>query len=429
MISYAFKRVSRNWKFFTALIVGILISTTLFTGINVGSDIIAMEALNDTLKDAKVDILANVYKNMNSSSIVDLKEEMRGLEYVREVEPIFRKVYSMDNYSYPLTLFSLMENSSFLKGLDVVEGKDTLGPNEAWVEIGSMDLGLLKIGDNVTIDVGIYWNDGTIKRMKLTLRIVGYVHLPNDVLEASLGYFISPSVISGYLRNLKYNLLVVNLNETVLPTLDKLYELKKSSEVSILLKPITLAIFLEREEIASIYDVDYFLEKLLDLEYKLNLMLSPYDGNLFNYIRMVVEGYRNFAMSLNFSFMISSLPVLLIAVVSTKTAAEISFNLRRREIGLLFVKGFKRRSVFIMFLLEAIFIGIVTSFLGLLLGGFIIPYLVIPEFDPSLSISHASADLIVLTIFVGLAFALISTFSPAIKASKLKVIDALKEYV
>ncbi|MHA1596335.1 MAG: FtsX-like permease family protein, partial [Candidatus Asgardarchaeia archaeon] len=248
-------------------------------------------------------------------------------------------------------------------------------------------------------------------------------------LEASLGYFISPSVVSGYLRNLRYNLLLVNLNETVLPILDRLYELKKSSEISILLKPIALAVFLEREEIVSIYDVDYFLEKLVDLEYKLNLILSPYDGNSFNYIRIVVEGYRNFATLLNFSFMVSSLPVLLIAVISTKTAAEISFNLRRREIGLLFVKGFKKGSVFIMFLLEATFIGIVTSFLGLLLGGFTIPYFVIPEFDLSLSLNNVSTDLIVLTVFVGLTFALISTFSPAIKASKLKIIDALKEYV
>ncbi|MHA1506417.1 MAG: FtsX-like permease family protein [Candidatus Asgardarchaeia archaeon] len=365
MISYAFKRVGRNWKFFTALIVGILISTTLFTGINVGSDIIATEALNDTLKDARVDILANVYSNLNSTNLRSLEEEIGELEYVENVEPIFRKVYSMDNYGYPLTLFSLRENSSLLEGLEVVEGKSILGQNETWVEVGSMDLDLLRIGDNITIEIGVAWSNGGIKKIKLTLKIVGYVHLPHDVIEASLGYFISPSIISGYLRNLKYNLLIVNLNETIIPALDNLYRLRSSSEISIFLKPITLTIFLEREEIASIYDVDSFLEELTDLEYKLNLILSPYDGISLNYIRMVVEGYRNFATLLNFSFIVSSLPVLLIALISTKTAAEISFNLRRREIGLLFVRGFKKRSVFFLFLLEAMFIGIITSFLGL----------------------------------------------------------------
>jgi len=54
--SYTFKRLVRSWPLFIALLLGIILASTFFAGINVGADAAAWQALSQQLSSIPVDI-------------------------------------------------------------------------------------------------------------------------------------------------------------------------------------------------------------------------------------------------------------------------------------------------------------------------------------------------------------------------------------
>jgi len=54
---YAFKRVIRSWRLFAALLLGVVLASTFFAGINIGADTAAKQALDQQLNQVPVDIV------------------------------------------------------------------------------------------------------------------------------------------------------------------------------------------------------------------------------------------------------------------------------------------------------------------------------------------------------------------------------------
>src|SRR3989337_4423957 len=77
-----------------------------------------------------------------------------------------------------------------------------------------------------------------------------------------------------------------------------------------------------------------------------------------------------------FAFIIAALPVFFVAWYLGSTVSDVSFNLRRREIGLLLTKGFSKRQLWAMFLFEAGLIGLLGGLLGIVLSFSLGPLLV-----------------------------------------------------
>ena len=57
--SYTFKRLVRSWQLFIALLLGIVLASTFFAGINVGADTAAKQALDQELSKALVDVVVS----------------------------------------------------------------------------------------------------------------------------------------------------------------------------------------------------------------------------------------------------------------------------------------------------------------------------------------------------------------------------------
>ena len=136
----------------------------------------------------------------------------------------------------------------------------------------------------------------------------------------------------------------------------------------------------------------------------------------------IINSIMQMTSSLAFGAIIIGMITLLGAVTGLVNIMLVSVNERTREIGVRKALGAKRRSILIQFLLEAILIcqlgGILGTVLGMLngnlltliIGGsFVVPWL-----------------WIIISVIICFVVGIIAGVYPAIKASKLDPVDALR---
>ncbi len=118
---------------------------------------------------------------------------------------------------------------------------------------------------------------------------------------------------------------------------------------------------------------------------------------------------------------------LLVAGVSILNVMLMSTMERTKEIGIMKAVGASRKDILKMFLLEALFLGLIASSAGALLtlgGGYIIMALVFKNASYLLTLS--SMFYVMEGFFFGIATSLIGGMYPAWKASRMKPLDALR---
>jgi len=125
---------------------------------------------------------------------------------------------------------------------------------------------------------------------------------------------------------------------------------------------------------------------------------------------------------------VAGIVTLLIGGIGVMNIMFVSINERIREIGIIKAVGARRRHVFLQFLVESIFITFLAGFTGmfmgcsicLLLGSIELPRLVAaPEIDPLvMAISFFTMSLV----------GVLSGILPALKASRMQVVEALRSY-
>ena len=87
-VSYAFNRVQRSWTLFLALLLGVVLASAFFAGINVGADSMAKRALDQRLSATPVDLTLRYYgwdrehpvpSSDNLTSVVGLASSVAGV--------------------------------------------------------------------------------------------------------------------------------------------------------------------------------------------------------------------------------------------------------------------------------------------------------------------------------------------------------------
>ena len=453
-LSYAFKRVIRSWRLFVALLLGVVLASTFFAGINIGADTAAKQALDQQLSYVPVDIVVrsgwgpvfqqtgtsiSIWSSANATEVADLISGS-DIEGVASTEVISSGGWMIPigdgNKTTYFRVVGISDDSSVYDGLTVTDGSSSLGANETYVWADSPSASDLKIGDVFSVNFSVWFGDEMRippqeNWITLNLTVAGFVELDNKASLIALGYYyyypdtLGPMVVTSQEYVYKEDLLIADWNKTLAKLLDVVYDM--SPQYS----PIEtqILVFLDRASLIGPWDIATSIDKITAITSQINNKVLGWGAHAENYLENVLNNYQFVSQAMRFQFLITALPVFFMAWYMGTTVSDVSLNLRRREIGLLLTKGFSRGQLLRMFLSEAALIGLLGGLIGIGLSLLLSPFFVTATggrwFSGALVIG---TDTAILVVIFSVAITFLSMFRPARKASQLQAVDALREY-
>jgi len=437
-LSYTFKRLIRSWGLFIALFLGIVLASTFFAGVNVGADTAAKQALDQALSQVPVDIYASAYSVLSSNNLTDITQKILNVSGVNEVEVISRvssfQYGTLDGkdtvYTSGFTVVGISNRSRVYDGW--VGGAPSFWEeNKTYVWVDSINADLWEEGSVIPLNITMssYRNGDPIElSLPINLMVAGFVRLEEKALSIAQGsyYYIQPFGLGiVQIQPMPENLLIVSWEETLAPLLDAVYEFSPSYS------PIStdVLVFIDRNSLISVWDIPSSLQKLDVVKRNIDNKIGKYGINTFNNLYSILMMYQFTSSIMRLSFIVVSLPVFFVAWYMGTTISDVSFNLRRREIGLLLTKGFSRRQLLRMFLTEALLIGLAGGVVGIALTLALNPLFVKAVGGEYIGTPLIGIDTAILTVVFSVIITLLVVFGSARRASNMATVDALREYM
>ncbi|MFW9943909.1 MAG: FtsX-like permease family protein [Candidatus Sifarchaeia archaeon] len=431
MFGYALKRVVRGYRLFLALTVGVLVATTFFAGMVVSADVTSREALLNALQDVDYDLRVQANNvTWSNSDMAELEALLQGLPEVSSVD-----VYSKVIYTHNLTtettfdVIGLDPSSSAWSTVEHINGSVTLGANETYIVASSVNASDLSLGQILQVPVTVKTSEFPfIMELELNLTIAGFVDIPertarllNPPRYLNLGFI---QIEIGNWRN--YNLLLVDWESTLLPFIDWYGGYENGTQMFM---TTGYACQLNRDMVINPYDVGGSSSAVNDIVARIEDRTAVFNTDVTNLVGPTLTFVSLMSTILIVAFVSLAAPIIFMSWYSSTMLSDVSYNLRRREFGLLSTKGLGPKSIKRMLVLEGIIIGAIGGIVGLLLGT-ILGHQVVGVAMDNLLLAFTGNPLT--SVFV-IAFALILSYwsvrGPAGRASKLDPLDALKQYV
>ncbi len=430
MLSYAVKRIVRSWKLFVALILGMILAGTFFGGINVGADTIGKQALDRQLANTPVDIKLTAGPSFGGPGVtVPASRFQTAVSHVRQVdgvlsaEPRGRTGVGGINVTFG-TIAAIPDSSVIYKHLTVISGQKPQAPNETLVNTNSPIANNYVVGKILKYQLSAY---GPATNTSISLKIVGFANF-DTVAAVTLGagvYYDSRGVLVAQSQQ---SVLVVSWEQTYARIVDWAYQQSQQG------KPVYgvdayVDVNIDRDRFISPFDIEGSAGRVAQVDARIsNVALQ--DGFTANdFLLPQLASFAPSLIALRLTFIIFSIPVFFMAWYVGRTVSQASYNLRRREIGLLMTKGFSRTQLFRHFLVEALLVGVISGVLGLAAGFALNPYfvqLLSGSYQGGVFLSVGTA---IATVIFTLVLTFLAILSPARQASNLDPAQALREYV
>jgi ABC-type lipoprotein release transport system permease subunit len=431
-VLYAITHVFRSWKLFLALLIGITLASTFFAGIDIKANATAKQALEQDLSQVYVDMVAGL-PNMAPDEILNASKDVAGLSGVVGVEAI-STFYGPIGSEANGTILDYAGVVGVQNHSRVYDGwpnrPEEIGENETYVLKDSGLAQRFALGDIIPLNISIYQNGGLPVFITLNLTVKGFAQLDDKSKSIALGdysipYYQGYQVVSipPYWERV-ISTLIVDWEKTMQKLLEMQWRLNPSSgQIG-----TNLLIYLNRNALINPWDIDTSTNNVRALQAQIQTRTTARYFIADN-LDMVLSNFRYKSQGIQFTFMLLSLPILFMAWYVGTTVSDVSFSLRRREIGLLSTKGFSRGQIQRIFLTETIMLGLLGGSLGVLAGFLLNPLFTQLRTEMLLNPQLISPYTIVSTVIFGVIIALLSTYSSAKKASRLPAVDALREYL
>jgi len=438
-VGYVIKRLVRSWQLYIALLLGVILASTFFAGINVGADTAAKQALDQALARVPVDFYTNIYDRLSYSNITKIVDNVSMVQEITHVEAISRQSAEAQLPDDGKSLFRLAGISDESRVYEEwTNPPPSIGENETYVWTKSPDASRLKTGDTIQINmtVGIwrpeFQNVTASGSLVFNLTVAGFAEL-NDrgsaLIQGQYYYYGGPGqLVLVPLQVYSENLFIVDLEKTMSRVIDWMYDLKQtymSTGTDILM-------WVDRSSLISVWDIPSSLQKLDKVQNKIEnqIAISGFPSAwVSNQLESILFSAQMNVTVMRLSFIVVSLPVFFVAWYMGTTVSDVSFNLRRREIGLLLTKGFSRGQLLRMFLTEALFIGLVGGAVGIALSTALNPLFIRAVGGEFIGIPVIGIDTATLTVIFSVIITVLAVFRPARRASNLATVDALREYM
>jgi putative ABC transport system permease protein len=262
----------------------------------------------------------------------------------------------------------------------------------------------------------------------MNLTVTGFIQLTDKGYELISGnsFYIPPFSPAGskQVYNVQSDLMIVSWENT----LQKIWDtMPNRTEYTIFL------INLDHSKLLSPWNTQASANHVNTIASDINnQILASYEvngyiqNNLGNALSAFQYNFQNTLMN----FIVVSIPVFFVAWYLGYTVSDVSFNMRRREIGLLSTKGLSSGQIQRIFLSEALTIGVIGGAAGVI-GGLILNQVFTGRFNLNTLFNPQliSPYTMIFTVIFGVALSLLSVFFSARKASKLPTVDALRDYM
>ncbi|NWF96020.1 MAG: FtsX-like permease family protein, partial [Candidatus Thorarchaeota archaeon] len=431
MLRYALKRVIRGYRLFLALTVGVLVATTFFSSMMIAADVSTSESVKTALAEIKYD--ARMYANNITWTEDDYDELVSTLTALPEVDGADK--YSRLSYVHNKTLgqrfdiMGLQKESKIWNALTHINGSTSLGVNETYVVASSENASALFIGQ--TLHVPVVATTSTMPFTATTyvnLTVAGFVDIP----EWAARLLHPPAYIDlGFIQIeigdwREYSLLIVDWDLTVTPLLQWYSGVSNATGLLMnegLLCNLNRALLINPYDIAgSANNVDNAIAKINDRTARFNTKTV----NLVGSVLRLLSFTSGFVVIV---FISLTVPIIFMSWYSSTMLSDVSYNLRRREFGLLQTKGFGPRSIRSMLRFEGIIVGLLGGFMGLLLGTLLAHQIVGVTLETPFIVLTSNPITAIAVVLFGTFLGWWAVRGPADRASKLEPLDALKQYI
>jgi hypothetical protein len=428
LFKYAFKRVVRGYKLFLALTIGILVATTFVSSLIISADVQTSVVLENALEGLDYD--ANIRANnvtWSSTTFDEVEGIVNDLVEVSETERYGRIQYLENETTFDIV--GLEHPSTAWDTVTWVNGSTSLGPNETYVVASSLDAANFSIGEVIEVPLGFFTTElPFFGQTTINLTIAGFVDIP-----LSTARLLNPPTLLdlGFIQIeignwQEYNILLTDWDDTIQPLIDW-YSTQQN--ITRLQMNTGFLCQLNRDLLVNPYDVGGSASSISNALAKIEDRTAAYNTQIDNLVGTTLAVLSFASTILVLGFVSLAIPVVFMSWYSSTMLSEVSYNLRRREFGLLQTKGFGPDTIKRMLTLEGLIIGLVGGVSGLLAGTFLAQFVSGTSLDVAFRILTGNIVNNIVIIVFGMILAYWSVRGPASRASKLDPLDSLKQYV
>jgi ABC-type antimicrobial peptide transport system permease subunit len=430
LLSYALKRITRSWKLFAALALGMTLAATFFGGINVAADTVGKQALDAQLANTPVDMQLRAFSvdgatNLNSS-VQNLISNVQRIDGVSAAEAV--GTGSLYNASFFTSVAGIQDTSSLYQHMTLVSGRKTLHANDTLINADSQLAQNFPVNRRITYK--LYTNSS--RTYNVTLTVVGSVSFDTVAIN-TLGVtnyyqqFPGPGPIVG---NQQIGIFIVSWERTFLPVLAKNYNSFSSGNVSRFYSiSAQVNVYLDRNRLISPFAIESSISTIQQVDARISNLSQQYGFSSSDNLLGQLEQFSTTIFSLRLTFTAVSIPVFFMAWYVGRTVSQSSFNLRRKEIGLLLTRGFTRGQLVRDFITEGVLVGLLAGLAGVALAYVLNPLFLQVLGSSSGATAILTSDTAIVTIIFTLVLTLFAILSPARQAAAMDPAQALKGYV
>jgi len=420
------------------------LAATFFGGLNVAADTVGNQALDAQLVNTPVDI--NLYPGyagpglftigpFPASSYENVANAVKSVDGVITAE-ILATTANARNGSYP-SIRAIEDNSLLYSHMTLIGGRKTLRGNETLINADSNQAEEFPINSTIPYSIGSYSNGSRLITYNMTLKVVGTVSL-DAIAQETLGiasYYSCPApgpCIVNPTTATKQSIFITSWEQTFIPIVDWTYDQYQFNQSKYYFySPFTptVNVYLDRDRLISPFGVENSISQIQQVEAKVSITAQEYGFRPQEHLLYQLQGFSQEIFSLRLQFSVISIPVFFLAWYVGRTVSQSSFNLRRKEIGILLTRGFTRRQLFNHFLTEGLMIGVVAGVAGVLLAYGLNPTFIWALGGASGGGAFLTSDTVIVTLVFAVILTFFSIFSPARQAAAMDPAQALKEYV
>ena len=432
-LTLAFKMLKGKLKLLALSLLLIILATSLVIGILLTADYLVYASAKQKYMSLPVDMYASVNFANRPSDVQysGIRTDILSIQGVTEIHYLYDVyIYKVDiNVTNKAEVYRIEEWGCIFLGIDfndpfwrdniILVGNDSYYPlrdDEILVDYNLAQWMNLKVGD--------------------TLNIMRYdIDLFYDRNITVTGFFKVGDFLNYHLMNVEkvvyYGVFITNI-ETAIDIMSALYTTPVFQ--------FRYHIWIDREKVINPWDKTKTMKQINSLEVeiskKIHGMWGVYHAEIKSPLKETLVEFYKSSEEYGSQLVFAILLVLVFVALSTLIGGELTIETRRREIGLLKIRGSSSGGLSRVTFIEWLLMGLLGGFLGFLISP-ILTFILVNIISPSFAsryfvlnvISPVFSQYLGVSISLGLSLSMLSVILPTRRVAQIKPLDAIREYL